>query len=97
MGQSHKPKFKLVIENRDPIHFHSGTDAKKAYQQLDRSLTAMVMIRYKGKWENYMGREPEYSGTKLYEKHPFFEIGSPIDTDNNVLSNYNSTLGDGFL
>ena len=97
MGQSHKPKFKLVVENRDPIHFHSGTDAKRAYQQLDRSLTALIMIRSKGKWENYMGREPEYSGTKLYEKHPFFKIGSPIDTDTNVLSNYNSTLGDGFL
>jgi hypothetical protein len=97
MGQSHKPKFKLVVENRDPIHFHSGTDAKRAYQQLDRSLTAMIMIRSKGKWENYMGREPEYSGTRLYKKHPFFKIGSPIDTDTNVLSNYNSTLGDGFL
>ena len=97
MDQSNKPKFKLVVENRDPIHFHSGTDAKRAYQQLDKSLTAMIMIRSKEKWENYMGRESEYSRTKLYEKQPFFKICSPIDTDTNVLSNYNSTLGDGFL
>ena len=95
MGQSHKPKFKLVVENRDPIHFDSGTDAKRAYQQLDRSLTAMIMIRSKKKWQNCMGRTG-HSPTIFYEK-AFFKIGSPIDTDTNVLSNYNSTLGDGFL
>ena len=95
MGQSHKPKFKLVVENRDPIHFHSGTDARRAYQQLDKSLTAMIMIRSKKNWQNYMGRTG-HSPTIFYEK-AFFKIGSPIDTDTNVLSNYNSTLGDGFL
>ena len=95
MGQSHKPKFKLVVENRDPIHFHSGTDARRAYQQLDKSLTAMIMIRSKKKWQNYMGRTG-HPPTIFYEK-AFFKIGSPIDTDTNVLSNYNSTLGDGFL
>ena len=95
MGQSHKPKFKLVVENRDPIHFDSGTDAKRAYQQLDRSLTAMIMIRSKKKWQNYMGRTGHFP-TIFYEK-ALLKIGSPIDTDTNVLSNYNSTLGDGFL
>ena len=54
MDQSNKPKFKLVVESRDPIHFHSGTDAGRAYQQLDKSLTAMIMIRSKKKWQNYM-------------------------------------------
>ena len=95
MGQSQKPKFKLVVENRDQIHFHSVTDARRAYQQLDKSLTAMIMIRSKKKWQNYMGRTG-HSPTIFYEK-AFFKIGSPIDTDTNVLSNYNSTLGDGFL
>ena len=95
MGQSQKPKFKLVVENRDPIHFHSGTDARKAYQQLDKSLTAMIMIMSKKKWQNYMGRTG-HSPTIFYEK-AFFKIGSPIDTDTNVLSNDNSILGDGFL
>ena len=95
MGQSQKQKFKLVVENRDPIHFHSGTDARRAYQQLDKSLTAMIMIRSKKKWQNYMGRTG-HSPTIFYEK-AFFKIGSPIDTDTNVLSNYNATLGDGFL
>ena len=95
MGQSQKPKFKLVVENRDPIHFHSGTDVRRAYQQLDKSLTAMMMIRSKKKWQNYMGRTG-HSPTIFYEK-AFFKIGSPIDTDTNVLSNYNATLGDGFL
>ena len=95
MGQSHKPKFKLVVENRDPIHFHSGTDARRAYQQLDKSLTAMILIRSKKKWQNYMGRTGHFP-TIFYEK-ALLKIGSPIDTDTNVLSNYNSTLGDGFL
>ena len=95
MDQSNKPKFKLVVENRDPIHFDSGTDAKRAYQQLDRSLTAMIMIRSKKKWQNYMGRTGHFP-TIFYEK-ALLKIGSPIDTDTNVLSNYNSTLGDGFL
>ena len=95
MDQSRKPKFKLVVENRDPIRFHSGTDARRAYQQLDKSLTAMIMIRSKKKWQNYMGRTG-HSPTIFYEK-AFFKIGSPIDTDTNVLSNYNATLGDGFL
>ena len=95
MSQSNKPKFKLVVENRDPIHFHSGTDARRAYQQLDKSLTAMIMIRSKKKWQNYMGRTGHFP-TIFYEK-ALLKIGSPIDTDTNVLSNYNSTLGDGFL
>ena len=95
MGQSHKPKFKLVVENRDPIHFHSGTDAGRAFQQLDKSLTAMILIRSKKKWQNYIGRTGHFP-TIFYEK-ALLKIGSPIDTDTNVLSNYNSTLGDGFL
>ena len=95
MDQSNKPKFKLVVENRDPIHFHFRTDARRAYQQLDKSLTAMIMIRSKKKWQNYMGRTGHFP-TIFYEK-ALLKIGSPIDTDTNVLSNYNSTLGDGFL
>ena len=42
-----------------------------------------------------MGRTGHFP-TIFYEK-ALLKIGSPIDTDTNVLSNYNSTLGDGFL
>ena len=71
MGQSHKPKFKLVVENRDPIHFHSRTDAGRAFQQLDKSLTAMILIRSKKKWQNYMeGPDTfrQYSTKRHYSK-----------------------------
>ena len=71
MGKSHKPRFKLVVENAETMHFHMESDAREAYQQVDESLLAMIMIRSKKNWQNYMGREAGFYGTIFYEKHPF--------------------------
>ncbi len=72
MDQSNKPKFKLVVESRDPIHFHSGTDAGRAYQQLDKSLTAMIMIRSKKRNGKITWEGPDtfrqYSTKRHYSK-----------------------------
>lgn len=72
MGKSIKPRFKLIVENMEPRHFVMESDAREAYQQVDQSLVAMIMIRSKKNWQNYMGRELGYSRTYFYEKHPFY-------------------------
>lgn len=71
MGKSHKPRFKLVVENAETMHFHIESEVRAAYERIDKSISAMIMIRSKGNWENYMGRDGGFGGTIFYEKHPF--------------------------
>jgi hypothetical protein len=90
MGKSHKPRFKLVVEDAETIHFHIESEARAAYERIDESVSAMIMIRSKKNWENYMGRDVGFGGTMIYEKHPFYVSDDEIYVSDDEIKALNS-------